>query len=320
MKGVWRGFKIAVGLVLGFPFLVILLPLWVVYRWNEQRSGREVPLPPWHAIMPAPVEKSENKTALLREQDFDPGSGVTPSGVALVTGGGRRLGAVICRELARQGFRVGVVYHRNRDAAENLVEEIVQAGGRACALALDLSNPVQMDHFLREAESLLGGVPELLVNNAALFYPTMVDEPSWETMSEMMRVNLQGPLWLSLRIAQRMSEHGGLIINIGDIWGERPLKGYAAYSVAKAGLLMATLALARELGPRVRVNAIAPGAVLPPEETTDSKKDAYRQLLARTPLAQHADPEAVVLAVRYLLSAQFVTGEILHVDGGRRLV
>ncbi|MBF0429001.1 MAG: SDR family NAD(P)-dependent oxidoreductase [Magnetococcales bacterium] len=246
---------------------------------------------------------------------------LSPGGVALVTGGGRRLGKTICKDLAQLGFRVGVVYHRSQKSAEESAAEINQAGGDAHPIFLNLADPTQIEDFLNESEYLLGKVPDLLIHNAALFQPTPVEDGSWDEMTSMIQVNLQGPLWLSLQTAQRMARHrGGQIITICDIWGERPLKGYTAYSATKAGLIMTTRSLARELAPAVRVNAIAPGAILPPDETTGQRAAAYHQLLAHTPLAGQADPSAVTHAIRYLLAAHYVTGEILHVDGGRQLL
>ncbi|MBF0127663.1 MAG: SDR family NAD(P)-dependent oxidoreductase, partial [Magnetococcales bacterium] len=277
MNRLWTGCKLGIALVLGLPFIVVLVPLWFVYRWSERREGRPAPEAPWNGMGRRAVAErapfvpplEDGARAVAERAPFVPpledGRGGAGR-VALVTGGGKRLGRAICQDLASLGYTVGVVYHQDREAAEDCVAAIRRAGGQACALALDLTDPDGMEVFLREAESRLGGEPELLVNNAGLFLPTELDHPSWESMSAVLRVNLQGPLWLALRVGQRMRAHrGGGIIHVGDIWGERPLRGYAAYSAAKAGLLMATRALARELGPEVRVNAIAPGAVLPPE-------------------------------------------------------
>ncbi|MBF0143811.1 MAG: SDR family NAD(P)-dependent oxidoreductase [Magnetococcales bacterium] len=347
MRNLLKGFRLAFAVTLGLPFLIVLLPLWVIYVLNERRNGRQRSFLPGSSPASRTSRRSGEAATPDSRRGNDKGEGAGPGHpsppgtgtsidridagglrtavatgrVALVTGGGRRLGKEISLELARLGFRVGVAYHRRQESAAKVVEEIRLAGGEARALALDLTNPARLESFLSEAERQLDGVPTLLVNNAALFHPTPLENPSWETLGELLQVNLQGPLWLSLQAAQRMSRHdGGQIINICDLWGERPLKGHAAYSAAKAGLIMATRALARDLGPAIRVNGIAPGAVLPPEEGSGPEMEAYRSLLARTPLAAEATPEAVVQAVRYLLTARFVTGEILHVDGGRRWV
>ncbi|MEO5371908.1 MAG: SDR family NAD(P)-dependent oxidoreductase [Magnetococcus sp. DMHC-1] len=239
-------------------------------------------------------------------------------GVALVTGGGKRLGATLCQELARLGFAVAVVYHHSEPAARRLAKDLRSQGGQAEALAVDLANPARILSLLHDVERGLGPV-RLLVNNAGVFAPTRTVDGSWEAMDALFKSNLQGPLWLSLKAAENMRRHGGgLIINMADLWGERPLAGHAAYCASKAGLIMATQVLARDLAPQVRVNAIAPGGILPPDSPTDAAP--FQTLLQHTPLAHHANPDAVLRAVRYLLAAPFVTGEILHVDGGRRLV
>ncbi|MBF0272496.1 MAG: SDR family NAD(P)-dependent oxidoreductase [Magnetococcales bacterium] len=359
MKNVWNGFKMAFALILGWPFIVVLLPMWLLYSWNERRLGHPLPHAPWSGVRHAfgsrspgevesvnPLSRMESMLA-TRDETFQPAASVghsgpvfasdvkssadaipwpvttdpIPGGVALVTGGGKRLGAALCRDLARIGFKVGVVYHRDPDAARQIVEEILGQGGVARSFPLNLNDPGSVDVLLDEASQAMGGVPGLLVNNAGRFHPTRIDGGSWEEMDELFRVNLQGPLWLALRAGARMAAHGGgQIVNICDIWGERPLAGHAAYGASKAGMIMATQVLARDLAPRVRVNAIAPGAILPPEALSGPEAEAYQRLLTRTPLAAQAGPEAVTGALRYLLTAPYVTGEILRVDGGRRLV
>ncbi|MBF0213420.1 MAG: SDR family NAD(P)-dependent oxidoreductase [Magnetococcales bacterium] len=352
MKNVWNGFKVALALILGWPFIAVLLPMWLIYSWNEHRLGRPVPHAPWSLLMQA-FRKSRKTTArsasvkraeILLDDFAEEDSGhslataypkaSTPErlpswamaeeppsgGVALVTGGGRRLGAAICRDLARIGFDVGVVYHRDLEPARNLVDEIVRSGGVAYPFRLDWHDPTSAETLLEEATQALGGVPRLLVNNASRFQPTGIEGTSWEELETLFRVNLQGPMWLSWCAARRMIGHGGgQIVNICDIWGERPLAGYAAYGASKAGLIMATQVMARDLAPDVRVNAIAPGAILPPEINDGPEAEAFQRLLSRTPLARQAGPEAVIRALHYLLTAPYVTGEILRVDGGRSL-
>ncbi len=324
MNRIWSGCKLAIAFVLGLPFIVFLLPMWYVYVWSGSREGRPDPVLPWRSMTrrepQSRVVEEPARTETLREIPL----AVAPSagGVALVAGGGKRLGGAVSRDLAALGYRVGVLFHQDRAAAEDCVAAIRQAGGEAEALGVDLTDPGRMESCLDEAERRLGGVPEVVVNCAGLLLPTDPAQPDWEEMNAVLRVNLQGPMWFAMRVARRMrvADRQGLIVQVCDIWGERPLVGHAAYSAAKAGLLMATQALAREVGPGVRVNAIAPGAILPPEGDSGPLAEGFRKMLDRTPLAAHAGPEAVVHAVRYLLGARFVTGEVLHVDGGRRLL
>ena len=331
-KGIFGGIKGAVGVFFALPFIILLVPLWYIFRWSEIRSGRPAPTPPWAMIWPGfqketvgdPRTKPRQPEAAVPTHGEEPKSALFAEkfqaenlhGVAVVTGGATRLGAAICRDLAKLGFSVAVVYHRSKKQAEQLASEICASGSQADCFSLDLQNPAKIGTLFNAVERKLGP-PTVLINNAAVFLPTSLEGGTWEVLDQVLAINLRGPLWLTLDAAAKMKERGGVIINIGDIWGEQPLPGYAAYSAAKAGLLMATRALARETAPQVRVNAIAPGAVMVPEER--ELEAAYRKILSRTPLARHAGPEAVVKAVRYLLTAPYVTGEILHVDGGRRL-
>lgn len=345
----WLGIKIGLGILVGLPFLIFLVPIWFVYRWSEILAGRPDPIPPWTGI-PWPFAKNRdrarpNQTAhpapdqarTVREEQPEPAVNpaismittksepgttkpVTPRrGVALVTGGGRRLGALICRDLAATGMTVAVAHHRSRVAAEALAAGIMRQGGQAAAFGADLRNPAHPDALVNEVENRLGPIT-LLINNAAIMLPTYLDgEATWEVMEGMFRVNLLTPMRLTMTVGRRMRQReGGVIINLADMWGERPLKGFAAYSASKAGLIMATRAFARELAPKVRVNAIAPGAILPPSE--ENPEDPFQRLLQNTPLAEHAGPNAILLAIRYLLDADYVTGEVLHPDGGRGLI
>ncbi|MBF0140534.1 MAG: SDR family oxidoreductase [Magnetococcales bacterium] len=241
-------------------------------------------------------------------------------GVALVIGGGNRLGALIARDLSAAGWALAVTYHQSGSRTAHWVAEVVAAGGVARCYPLDLRHPFAITSILADVHHHWGPVT-LLINNAGVFLPDHLlygAEEGWRHMESLFKVTLQGPLWLSMQVAQamRQAQVSGQIITIADIWGERPLSGYAAYGAAKAGMIMATQVLARDWAPTIRVNAILPGAVLPPEE----ENPGYQRLLERTPLKDQAGWEGVCQAVRYLLSARFVTGEILHVDGGRHLV
>ncbi|MEO5339700.1 MAG: SDR family NAD(P)-dependent oxidoreductase [Magnetococcus sp. MYC-9] len=327
----WQGLKTALGIGVALPLIGLLLPLWYLHRWHERRTGRPEPEPPWREIWPrrkrvvvAPVPGGDPCRVRSRATTSARSAPLTsvPSvaGVALVTGGARRLGAEISRELASLGYRVAVLYLRSSSQAEALVAEIRAGGGEAAAFSLDQGDPQQIVRLLDEVEGHWG-VPDLLVNNASLFEPTPVEGASWQGLERLCRVNCLGPMWLAWQAAERMKNRtdgrapGGQIVQICDIWGERPLAGHGGYSVSKAGLIMATRVLAREMAPSVRVNGIAPGAILAREG-----ESGFQTLLSRTPLARHAGPEAILVALRYLLNAPFVTGEILHVDGGRSLL
>ncbi|MBF0610665.1 MAG: SDR family oxidoreductase [Magnetococcales bacterium] len=301
------------------PFAVFLLPMWYVYCWTERRQGRPNPPSPL-----TPLFRKQEFRWLYREEEPTPPPKATletqpetrppasrKRGTAVVTGGAKRLGALICQELASLGYDVAVVYHNSLPEAVELVEQLQAKGIKAAPFTVQLRHPQEMENLLQEVRSTLGDIT-LLVNNAAVFSPTHLQDGSYEAMEHLLRVNLLAPLWLTT-LAQRQMAPGGLIINMADIWGERPLRGHAAYSASKAGLIMATRAMARELAPRLRINAIAPGAILP----SSQDETEFNQMVQRTPLGQQADPQAITKAVRYLVEADYVTGEVLHVDGGR---
>lgn len=235
---------------------------------------------------------------------------------ALVTGGAVRVGRVIALGLARAGARVIVHYHRSAAEARELVAEIRAQGGVAESLGADLSRQEEVLHLVQEAERPFGPI-EILINNASIFPEESlaeVDEALWDRT---IAINLKAPFFLTQRLGGRMKERGvGAIVNLGDLAGIQSWKGYAAHSVSKAGLLHLTRVAARALGPEVRVNAIAPGTVLPPADFPEEEVEA---LARRTPLHRNGTPEDVAAAVLYLLAAEFVTGETLVLDGGRLL-
>jgi len=238
--------------------------------------------------------------------------------VALVTGGARRIGAAIVRCLHRSGVRVAVHYHSSTDEADKLVESLnAEREDSARAFGLDLSDTGQHGDLIAACADHFGRL-DYLVNNASTFYPTRlpaVTESDWE---DLIGINLKAPFFLAQAAAPHLKAASGAIVNIVDIYGSRPLAGYAVYSTAKAGLIMLTRALAVELAPEVRVNAVAPGAILWPERRGgDGERDA---VVARTALKRTGDPEDVAGAVRFLArDAVYTTGEILSVDGGRSL-
>jgi NAD(P)-dependent dehydrogenase (short-subunit alcohol dehydrogenase family) len=236
---------------------------------------------------------------------------------ALVTGGAVRVGRAISLALAAEGARV--VIHHNRSATEAvaLAEGIRAAGGEAATVGADLSALDGVTRLAEEAEVPFGPI-DILVNNASIFPPERLDEVTeaiWETT---MAVNLRAPFFLTQRLGRGMKERGeGVIVNLTDLAGIQAWTGYAAHSLSKAGLVHLTRVSARALAPEVRVCAIAPGTVLPPDDLEEAEVAA---LAARAPLRRNGSPEDVARAVVYLLGADFVTGEVLVVDGGRRLV
>ena len=237
---------------------------------------------------------------------------------ALVTGGARRVGAAIARRLHAAGASVLLHYRDSEADAARLTSELNATRPKSAAkVKAELLAPVAPRALVGAALESFGRL-DLLVNNASSFFPVAVGamEPShWE---ELVGSNLRAPLFISQQAAAELAKNAGSIVNIVDIHAERPLKGYALYSIAKAGLAAMTRSLALELAPRVRVNGVAPGAIAWPEDGQFTDEERAR-ILATTPLARIGSPEDIARAVHFLACAPYVTGQILAVDGGRSI-
>lgn len=243
--------------------------------------------------------------------------------VILITGAARRVGAEITRTLHAAGANVVLHYRTSRCDAEQLAQALNAARpGSAIALAADLGDsdvaPVLIAGVLKHFGRLDG-----LVNNASGFFPTPIGSIDAAVWKELAGSNLKGPLFLAQAAAPHLAQSdiqgGGAIVNITDIHVERPLKGYAVYLSAKAGLAGMTRALAIDLAPQVRVNAVAPGSILWPEDDSFSADDRAG-IVAHTPLQRMGSPEDVARTVKFLLfDAPFITGQIINVDGGRSI-
>lgn len=232
-----------------------------------------------------------------------------------MTGGAVRVGRAISLALAEDGYAVVVHYNSSAEAAEALVREIEAGGGRAVAIGADLARGDEVERLAREAKAAFGRL-DVLVNNASVFPPETLEETGEALFDHTIAVNLRAPFFLVRHLAGELRARRGCVVNLGDLAGVQAWEGYAAHGVSKAALLHLTRVAARALAPEARVNAIAPGTVLPPESLGE---DEVRRLAKRAPLARNGSPADVVLALRYLLAADFVTGETLAVDGGRLL-
>jgi len=237
--------------------------------------------------------------------------------VVLITGAAHRIGATTARTLHASGMNIVLHYRHSREAAEQLCQEFnALRKNSAVLLQADLQQPAQISNLLERSIAAWGHL-DVLINNASSFYPTAIGEVSEENWHELMDANLKAPFFLSQAAAPYLTERQGCIINMVDIHAERPLKGYPVYSMAKAGLVMMTKALACELGPAVRVNAVAPGAILWPEHLDEAGKE---KIISRTFLKRQGEPQNIARAIRFLINeAEYTTGQVLTVDGGRSL-
>lgn len=237
--------------------------------------------------------------------------------VVLITGAARRVGAAIARELHAAGACVMLHYGKSRSEAEALADELnSRRSGSADSVGGDLTDMSAVAPIMVKTIAAFGRL-DALVNNASSFFPTplgAIDETAWH---DLMGSNLKGPLFLSQAAAPELRLHQGAIVNITDIHAERPLKGYPLYCAAKAGLLGLTRALALELAPEVRVNAVAPGPIAWPA-TGDFPAGERAAIIDHTLLKRTGEPRDIARAVRFLIfDAPYVTGQVLNVDGGR---
>ena len=235
----------------------------------------------------------------------------------LITGAARRIGAAISRHLHAKQYNVVIHYNRSAAEANSLADEFSRIRpNSSCTVQADLMAASSYDWVIDKALELTGSL-DVLVNNASVFYPTLLPQIKEPTWNEIIGTNLKAPLFLARRAAPYLEQTRGCIINITDIHGSRPLLEHSMYSVAKSGLNMLTRSLARELAPNVRVNAVSPGAIIWPAEMDDETRDS---ILSVIPLQRPGDPVDIASAVYFLIAeADYITGQVLPVDGGRSL-
>jgi len=239
--------------------------------------------------------------------------------VVLITGGAIRVGAAICRRLHAEGANLMLHYRASAGEARLLQAELNHIRAESVALIqadlLDLNKlPAIVDQTLQTFGRL-----DALVNNASSFFPTPVGDITAQAWDDLVGTNVRAPLFLAQAAAPALKKSQGAIVNIADIHAERPLKNFVVYSIAKAGLLGMTRSLARELAPEIRVNAIAPGPILWPDDAAFDELSRQR-IISHTPLKREGEPDDIAKAVYFLIAeATYVTGETIRVDGGRHV-
>jgi len=235
--------------------------------------------------------------------------------VALITGGAVRVGRAITLGLAQAGYDIALTWHTSGNEARSVAREVEKLGRRAVAIQGDVSKPEAVEEVASRVRSEFGRL-DLLVNNASIFVNTPLLEIEPGEWDRVMEVNLKGPFLMVKATAELLTATGGRIVNLVDLSAFQPWVEHPHHAVSKAGLLQLTRVMARALAPRVRVNAIAPGAVLLPESYTEDQRRRSRESAA---LGRLGSPEDVVRTVLFLERSDFITGEVIVVDGGRLL-
>ena len=240
--------------------------------------------------------------------------------VVLVTGGAKRVGAAIARALHARGATVMIHHRTSAREAQALVKALnAQRARSAACVKANLLDGAAPNALVQACLKSFGRL-DALVNNASSFYPTKVGKLTEKAWQDLIGTNLKAPLFLAQAAATELKKRRGAIVNIVDIHAEIPLKDYVIYTVAKGGLLAATRSLARELAPRVRVNGVAPGPILWPDDHQWKNPKTRKAILERTLLKRTGTPQDIAGAVAYLLcDAPYVTGQVLAVDGGRNI-
>ena len=240
--------------------------------------------------------------------------------IVLITGGAKRVGASICRLLHANGANLMIHYRSSVNEARVLQAELnLQRPNSVAIIQGDLLNLSVLPSLINETIKHFGKL-DVLINNASSYYPTEIGDIQEEQWQDLMGSNLKAPLFLSQAAAVELRKQQGCIINITDMHVERPKKGYIVYSVAKAGLVTLTKSLAHELSPEVRVNAVAPGPVMWPEDNPQFDELYRQRVISQTLLKRIGEPNDIAKAVKFLIQdAPFITGQVIAVDGGRSL-
>ena len=234
---------------------------------------------------------------------------------ALITGGAARIGAQIVKTLHHNQFNIIIHCNQSKDKAQLLCDELnLIRANSAEIVSGNLNNIDELDSLVSSIKSI-----DLLVNNASVFYPKSVEDSEMKDWDDVININLKAPFFLSKGLSKTLSKNDGSIINIIDIHSERPLKKHAIYNISKAGLKMLTQTLAKELAPSIRVNGVSPGSILWPQDSAEISEDDKNLMLERIALHRQGSPQDIADTVLFLANSNYITGQIINIDGGRTL-
>ena len=234
---------------------------------------------------------------------------------ALITGGAARIGAQIVKTLHHNQFNIIIHCNHSKDKAQLLCDELNSIRANSVEIVSgNLNNIDELDSLVSSIESI-----DLLVNNASVFYPKSVEDSEMKDWDDVININLKAPFFLSKGLSKTLSKNDGSIINIIDIHSERPLKKHAIYNISKAGLKMLTQTLAKELAPKIRVNGVSPGSILWPQDSAEISEDDKNLMLERIALHRQGSPQDIADTVLFLANSNYITGQIINIDGGRTL-
>ena len=234
---------------------------------------------------------------------------------ALITGGAARIGAQIVKTLHHNQFNIIIHCNQSKDKAQLLCDELNLIRANSVEIVSgNLNNIDELDSLVSSIKSI-----DLLVNNASVFYPKSVEDSEMKDWDDVLNINLKAPFFLSKGLSKTLSKNDGSIINIIDIHSERPLKKHAIYNISKAGLKMLTQTLAKELAPRIRVNGVSPGSILWPKDSAEISEDDKNLMLERIALHRQGSPQDIADTVLFLANSNYITGQIINIDGGRTL-
>ena len=234
---------------------------------------------------------------------------------ALITGGAARIGAQIVKTLHHNQFNIIIHCNQSKDKAQLLCDELNSIRANSVEIVSgNLNNIDELDSLVSSIKSI-----DLLVNNASVFYPKSVEDSEMKDWDDVININLKAPFFLSKGLSKTLSKNDGSIINIIDIHSERPLKKHAIYNISKAGLKMLTQTLAKELAPRIRVNGVSPGSILWPQDSAEISEEDKNLMLERIALHRQGSPQDIADTVLFLANSNYITGQIINIDGGRTL-